>query len=125
MVEPQPSKLMMRVRFPLPAQQRKAQIMNKIRDIFKVETNFQLLKVNVVFAITGTLSVYFAGIVIDFLGLDPYVLGSFFYWSLRIILLLPVYQFLLIIIGSIFGEFEYFWRIERKMLGRLGIKFSS
>jgi manganese efflux pump family protein len=125
MVEPQPSKLMMRVRFPLPAQQRKAQIMNKIRDIFKVETNFQLLKVNVVFAITGTLSVYFAGIVIDFLGLDPYVLGSFFYWSLRIILLLPVYQFLLIIIGSIFGEFEYFWKIERKMLGRLGIKFSS
>ena len=115
----------MRVRFPLPAQQRKAQIMNKIRDIFKVETNFQLLKVNVVFAITGTLSVYFAGIVIDFLGLDPYVLGSFFYWSLRIILLLPVYQFLLIIIGSIFGEFEYFWKIERKMLGRLGIKFSS
>ncbi len=125
MVEPQPSKLMMRVRFPLPAQQRKAQIMNKIRDIFKVETNFQLLKVNVVFAITGTLSVYFAGIVIDFLGLDPYVLGSFFYWSLRIILLLPVYQFLLIIIGSIYGEFEYFWKIERKMLGRLGIKFSS
>ena len=125
MVEPQPSKLIMRVRFPLPAQQRKAQIMNKIRDIFKVETNFQLLKVNVVFAITGTLSVYFAGIVIDFLGLDPYVLGSFFYWSLRIILLLPVYQFLLIIIGSIFGEFEYFWKIERKMLGRLGIKFSS
>ena len=125
MVEPQPSKLMMRVRFPLPAQQSKAQIMNKIRNIFKVGTNFQLLKVNIVFAITGTLSVYFAGIIIDFLGLDPHILGSFFYWSLRIMLLIPVYQFLLIIIGSIFGEFEYFWKIERKMLGRLGIRFSA
>ena len=98
--------------------------MNKIRNLFNVENNFQLLKVNIVFAVTGTMSVYFAGIIITFIGLDPYILGSFFYWVLRIMLLIPVYQVLLIIIGSIFGEFEYFWRIERKMLGRLGIKFS-
>ena len=32
------------------------------------------------------------------------------------ILLIPVYQVLLIVIGSIFGEFKYFWRIEKKML---------
>ena len=124
MVEPQPSKLMMRVRFPLPAQWNKYQIMNKIRNLFKVETNFQLLKVNIVFAATGTISVYFAGIIINFLGLDPYILGDFFYWTLRIMLLVPVYQLLLIVIGSIFGEFKYFWRIEKKMLGRFGIKFS-
>ena len=98
--------------------------MNKIRNLFKVETNFQLLKVNIVFAVTGTMSVYFAGIIINFLGLDPYIIGDFFYWVLRIILLIPVYQVLLIVIGSIFGEFKYFWRIEKKMLGRLGIKFS-
>ena len=70
------------------------------------------------------MSVYFAGIIINFLGLDPYILGDFFYWVLRIMLLVPVYQILLIIIGSVFGEFKYFWRIEKKMLGRLGIKFS-
>jgi len=98
--------------------------MNKIRNLFKVETNFQLLKVNIVFAVTGTMSVYFAGIIINFLGLDPYIIGDFFYWVLRIMLLVPVYQILLIIIGSVFGEFKYFWRIEKKMLGRLGIKFS-
>ena len=98
--------------------------MNKIRNLFKVETNFQLLKVNIVFAVTGTMSVYFAGIIINFLGLDPYIIGDFFYWVLRIMLLVPVYQILLIIIGSVFGEFKYFWRIEKKMLSRLGIKFS-
>jgi hypothetical protein len=37
--------------------------MNKIRNLFKVETNFQLLKVNIVFAATGTISVYFAGFI--------------------------------------------------------------
>ena len=124
MVEPQPSKLMMRVRFPLPAQRNKYQIMNKIRNLFKVETNFQLLKVNIVFAATGTASIYIAGIVINVLGLNLYILGDFFYWVLRIMLLIPVYQVLLIVIGSIFGEFKYFWRIEKKMLGRFGIKFS-
>jgi manganese efflux pump family protein len=124
MVEPQPSKLMMRVRFPLPAQRNKYQIMNKIRNLFKVETNFQLLKVNIVFAATGTASIYVAGIVINVLGLNLYILGDFFYWVLRIMLLIPVYQVLLIVIGSIFGEFKYFWRIEKKMLGRFGIKFS-
>jgi len=98
--------------------------MNKIRNLFKVETNLQLLKVNVVFAATGTVSIYFAGIIINFLGLDLYILGDFFYWVLRIILLIPVYQVLLIVIGSIFGEFKYFWRIEKKMLSRLGVKFS-
>jgi len=98
--------------------------MNKIRNLFKVETNFQLLKVNVVFAATGTISVYFAGIIINSLGLDPYTLGDFFYWVSRIMLLIPVYQLLLIVIGSMFGEFKYFWRIEKKMLSRLGIKFS-
>ena len=115
---------MMRVRFPLPAQWNRYQVMNKIRNLFKVETNFQLLKVNVVFAATGTISVYFAGVIINFLGLNLYVLGDFFYWVLRIMLLLPVYQVLLIMIGSMFGEFKYFWRIEKKMLSRLGIKFS-
>ena len=124
MVEPQPSKLMMRVRFPLPAQWNRYQVMNKIRNLFKVETNFQLLKVNVVFAATGTLSVYFAGVITNALGLYIYILGDFFYWVLRIMLLLPVYQVLLIMIGSMFGEFKYFWRIEKKMLGRFGIKFS-
>ena len=98
--------------------------MNKIRNLFKVETNFQLLKVNVVFAATGTASIYIAGIAINVLGLNLYILGDFFYWVLRIMLLIPVYQVLLIVIGSIFGEFKYFWRIEKKMLGRFGIKFS-
>jgi len=98
--------------------------MNKIRNLFKVETNFQLLKVNIVFAATGTASIYVAGIVINVLGLNLYILGDFFYWVLRIMLLIPVYQVLLIVIGSIFGEFKYFWRIEKKMLGRFGIKFS-
>tara|TARA_B100001769_G_scaffold31308_1_gene20552 strand:+ start:63 stop:350 length:288 start_codon:yes stop_codon:yes gene_type:complete len=94
--------------------------MQKIRNLFKVESNIQLIIVNIVFAVTGTASVYLAGIIIDFFGLD--VLNSFVYWTLRILLLIPVYQFLLIIIGTLFGQFTYFWQMEKKMLKRFGIK---
>ena len=94
--------------------------MQKIRNLFKVESNIQLIIVNIVFAVTGTASVYLAGIIVDFFGLD--VLNSFVYWTLRILLLIPVYQFLLIIIGTLFGQFTYFWQMEKKMLKRFGIK---
>ena len=94
--------------------------MQKIRNLFRVESNAQLIIVNVVFAVTGTASVYLAGIIIDFFGLD--VLNSFAYWTLRVLLLIPVYQVLLIVIGTLFGQFTYFWQMEKKMLKRFGIK---
>jgi len=97
--------------------------MQKIRNFFKVESNFQLLIVNVVFAVTGTISVILAGFILNFIGLDTNVLGSSLYWTLRILILMPIYQILLIMIGAVFGEFTYFWRIEKKMLNRIGIKF--
>tara|TARA_B100000586_G_scaffold236295_1_gene187019 strand:+ start:203 stop:496 length:294 start_codon:yes stop_codon:yes gene_type:complete len=97
--------------------------MQKIRNFFKVESNFQLLIVNVVFAVTGTISVILAGFILNFIGLDTNVLGSSLYWTFRILILMPIYQILLIMIGAVFGEFTYFWRIEKKMLNRIGIKF--
>ena len=97
--------------------------MEKIRNFFKVESNFQLLIVNVVFAVTGTISIYFAGFLLDILEINLINFGSFQYWTLRIFLLIPVYQILLIVVGALLGEFNYFWRIEKKMLERLGIRF--
>ena len=95
--------------------------MQKIRNLFKVNSNTQLLIVNIVFAVTGTASVYLAGVIIDFFGLNA--LNTILYWSLRILLLVPVYQILLIIIGTLFGQFSYFWQMEKKMLKRFGVKF--
>ena len=95
--------------------------MQKIRNLFKVNSNTQLLIVNIVFAVTGTASVYLAGVIIDFFGLNA--LNTILYWSLRILLLVPVYQILLIIVGTLFGQFSYFWHMEKKMLKRFGVKF--
>ena len=92
--------------------------MEKIRNLFKVESNYQLFIVNLVFAVTGTLAIYFAGTILLFVGLNENSIHPIFYWTFRILLLIPVYQFLLVIIGTLFGEFSYFWEMEKKILNK-------
>ena len=119
MVELQPSKLTMRVRFPLPANLFELEyLMEKIRKLFKVDSNYQLFIVNIVFAITGSLALYCAGILLDLINISVDNTNTLIYWTLRIILILPVYQVLLLLIGAIFGEFKYFWAMEKKIISR-------
>ena len=119
MVELQPSKLTMRVRFPLPANLSELEyLMEKIRKLFKVDSNYQLFIVNIVFAITGSLALYCAGILLDLINISADNTNTLIYWTLRIILILPVYQVLLLLIGAIFGEFKYFWAMEKKIISR-------
>jgi len=92
--------------------------MEKIRKLFKVDSNYQLLIVNIVFAITGSLALYFAGIFLDLINISLNNTNTFVYWTLRIILILPVYQVLLLLVGGIFGEFKYFWAMEKKIISR-------
>tara|TARA_B100000579_G_scaffold423099_1_gene425876 strand:- start:580 stop:870 length:291 start_codon:yes stop_codon:yes gene_type:complete len=92
--------------------------MEKIRKLFKVDSNYQLFIVNIVFAITGSLALYFAGILLYLININNENTNTFIYWTLRIILILPVYQILLLLVGTIFGEFKYFWAMEKRIINR-------
>jgi len=95
--------------------------MKKIRDFFKVQSNYQLFIINIVFALTGASSVFVADYILDIFLVNTIDNGNFLYWLTRIILMLPTYQILLIIFGTLFGEFAYFWAMEKKTLKRLSI----
>lgn len=99
-------------------------MINKVIKFFKVKNTKQLLIVFIVFSITGSLSVYLGQPILDFL-FDEESQKNFIYWFLRLLIIFPLYQFLLIIVGTLFGQFDYFWRIEKKILSRLGIIKSS
>ena len=77
-----------------------------------------MIIVNIVFAVTGTLALYLAGDVLHMLGVKHGNISNVVYWTLRILVIIPVYQVLLIVIGSVFGEFRYFWEMEKKMFRR-------
>ena len=85
--------------------------MENLKKVFNVVSTYQLIIVFIVFGITGSLSLYVSGYVLDYLNLKNVILS--------ILMLLIVYQILLIIIGTLFGEFDYFWKMEKKILSRL------
>ncbi len=99
-------------------------MIKKLINLFKVDSLKQLIVVFLVFSITGSLSVILGDPIINFFFHENFD-NNIYFWVLRIIIIFPLYQILLIIIGTIFGEFKYFWRIEKKILTRLKIIKSS
>ena len=92
-------------------------MIEKLINLFKVKSLKQLVIVFLVFSITGSLSVVLGEPIINFFFEDGFE-NNLYFWIVRIIIIFPLYQILLIIIGTIFGEFRYFWRIEIKLTTR-------
>lgn len=102
--------------------------MDKLKKRWGIDTNFQIVVIIIVFAITGSSSVYVARPFLDWIGFDRSVFSDawwsgWVYWSIRILIIFPIYQVLLIIYGWLFGQFRFFWNFEKKMLGRMGLGF--
>ncbi len=102
--------------------------MNKLKQKWGIDSNFQLIVIFVVFAITGSASVYVAKPFLSFIGLERTSFtdawwGGFIYWSMRLLIIFPIYQVLLVFFGWLFGQFRFFWGFEKKMLQRMGLGF--
>jgi len=94
--------------------------MKKLKERWGISSNWQVVVIFIVFGITGSTSAKIAGPIVEFLGITQENTSGWIYWPVRILLIFPVYQVLLIIFGWIFGQFQFFWAFENKMLRRLG-----
>lgn len=96
----------------------------RLKEKWGIHSNKQLIIIFVVFGITGSLSVKLALPVLQHLSIEPdsfdrIPLGNVLYWILRILIIFPVYQVLLLGIGTIFFQFRFFWAFEKKIMNRL------
>ena len=96
--------------------------MNKLKQRWGIDSNFQLTLIFIVFAITGSASAWLSKPFCFWLGITKEDLGYGF-TPVRLILIFPIYQVLLILIGFLFGQFKFFWAFEKKMLKRMGLGF--
>lgn len=99
----------------------------KLKEKWDVKSNFQFLIIFIVFGITGSSSVVVAKPIMEVLGILPVYfedifLGNVVYWMLRILVIFPVYQILLLLFGILFFQFKFFWNFEKKILSRMGFK---
>lgn len=99
----------------------------RLKEKWGVSSNFQLVIIFIVFGITGSLSVQVGKPILDFINLHPenfesIPTGDFLYWTIRVLIVFPLYQVLLIIVGTLFFQFRFFWNFEKKILKKIGFK---
>ena len=94
--------------------------MKKLKDKWNITSNFQLIIILIVFAITGSLSLVVSEPILEILGIKSSSMSTWFFTPLRLIIVFPVYQLLILAIGFLFGQFNFFWQLEKKMLIKMG-----
>ena len=97
--------------------------MKKLKERWGITSNFQLTVIFIVFAITGSTSMMVTRPILEFLGITKDSMHYFIYLLLKIIIILPVYQVLLVALGFLSGQFAFFWNFEKKMLRGMGLGF--
>ena len=96
-------------------------MVEKLVNKFKANSIRHLFIIFIIFALSGSGSLFISSPILIVLGLDKLITFYPLYIFVRIILIIPIYQIILIIIASLFGEFNYFWKFEKKFLQRLRI----
>lgn len=97
--------------------------MDKLKKRWGITSNFQLTIIFIVFAVTGSSSAILAELLMNAFGWTKLNMNLWLYWPLRIILIFPAYQVLLVFFGFVFGQFTFFWNFEKKMLRSMGLGF--
>jgi len=96
-------------------------LFEKLKNKWVLEYRWEMIRVFIVFAVTGSSSMFVGRPIIKFIGITKENLNPFVYWALFIIIGLIFYQILLVTFGWLFGQFKFFWKFEKKMLRRFGL----
>tara|TARA_Y100000766_G_C18638806_1_gene474507 strand:+ start:78 stop:398 length:321 start_codon:yes stop_codon:yes gene_type:complete len=100
---------------------------NKFKNKWGIKSNFQLAIIFLVFGITGSASVFLGEPLLSYLNINEelfidFYLGKYIFIFIKIILIFPLYQILLLIFGAIFFQFTFFWNLEKQLLKKIGFK---
>ena len=97
--------------------------MEKLKNRWGISSNIQLVLILIVFAINGSFAAWVADPITAFFNLSTETISPWIFWPLRILLIFPIYQLTLPLVGFVFGQFKFFWAFEKKFLSRLGLGF--
>ena len=67
------------------------------------------------------LALWISGPVLEAFGIDRDSSSPWVFWPLRILVMTPTYQLLLVVTGTILGQHQYFWPRFMKRLRWIGL----
>ncbi len=91
-------------------------MINNLIIFFSAKSKIHLLKIFFIFGLAGSLSVFISEPLLQFVSIENFISNKFFYWLIRLILIFPIYQFVLIGVALVFGEFRYFKKFFIKFI---------
>lgn len=99
---------------------KKLNFLEKLQNKWGVENLFQVFLILLTFTLTGSTVVFLKNILYNFLGFT-----SDTTWWVRtgtyLLFVFPTYQILILVYGTLLGQFNFFWEKEKK-LGRAILK---
>jgi hypothetical protein len=93
----------------------------KLENKWIVEYKWEMIRIFLVFAITGSSSAFISKPIMHVIGFTKENLNVFVYWLLYVIIGLVFYQILLITIGWIFGQYTFFKDFLTRLIKRVGL----
>lgn len=97
-------------------------LFKKLERKWILEYRWEMIRVFIVFSITGSSSVFVGKPIMALIGITKDNLNTTLYWFLYILVGLIFYQFMLIFFAWLLGQFKFFWEFEKKILSRIGFK---
>lgn len=98
-------------------------LFKKLENKWKLKYRWEMIRVFIVFAVTGSSSVLVGKPFMKIIGITKENLHPSLYWVFYILIGFIFYQILLVLIGWIFGQYNFFWEFEKKMLRRMKLGF--
>jgi hypothetical protein len=87
--------------------------LNRLKQKWDIRSDRQLLVVFIVFGITGSGSVKLADPILNFTGITE-IKDWWIRVPLRLLMIFPVYQALLLLVGGVFGQFRFFLNLQKR-----------
>ena len=97
-------------------------LLENLKKRFNARSITHLVIIFIVFFISGSLTVYLSFPIINFLEIYKYVNDFFLLFIIRLLIIFPLYQLILICVSIIFGELNYFINFEKKFLRKVFFK---
>ncbi|TVQ06698.1 MAG: diacylglyceryl transferase [Bacteroidetes bacterium] len=95
--------------------------MNRLKNKWKITSNWQFLVILFIFSITGSSTLIARRYIFEWMGISAET-NLWVTIPLYLLIIFPVYQLLFLFFGAIFGQFRFVWEFEKKMLSRFNCR---
>ncbi len=93
----------------------------RLKEKWNIKSNVQLVVILIIFSVTGSASLIVRKYVFEWLGITPDT-SLWIKVPLYVLIIVPAYQVLFLVIGTLLGQFRFAWEFEKKVFSRFKLK---